>query len=205
MEIDNDVRRCATELGDTELMAKRSAGDIVAIEVKYHRNCLHALYTNTMEFMEDMHADEDNASIFKFSDVANLYKTRLEQLCTKVTNIIHTTRPKDRLLSVLSDLRAHSQARDILLLFEKDIGPALIKACDHYCDAMHLVRAAQVVRRDMFETRFTFDGAFQAESKKDSVTPSLLALVNMIFDGTNIKHQTQLANTSITTTGVQQC
>ncbi|KAG0728564.1 hypothetical protein GWK47_032228 [Chionoecetes opilio] len=64
---------------------------------------------------------------------------------------------------------------------------------------MHLVRAAQVVRREMFQTRFTFDGAFHADCQNDSVTPSLLALVNMILDGANIKHQTKLANTSTTT------
>lgn len=84
-------------------------------------------------------------------------------------------------------------------MFEKDIGPGLKKACDHDSDAMHLVRAAQVVRREMFETRLTFDGSFQADCQKDSVTPSLLALVNMILDGANIKHKTQMANTSTTT------
>ena len=55
----------------------------------------------------------------------------------------------------------------------------------------------------MFETRFTFDGAFQTDSQKDSVPYSLLALVNMILDGENINHQTQLSNTSITTTALK--
>jgi hypothetical protein len=36
IEIDKNVRRCATELGDTELPAKLSAGNMVAIEAKYH-------------------------------------------------------------------------------------------------------------------------------------------------------------------------
>ena len=66
-----------------------------------------------------MHADEDNAPVFKLSDVADLYKTRLEQLGVMVTNRLHTTGLKDRLLSVLPDLRAHSQGRVTLLLFEK--------------------------------------------------------------------------------------
>ena len=139
MEIDNNVWRCATELGHTELLAKLSAGDLVAIEAKYHHNCHRALYNNIrpsalkdedegrlhgiivfaelVVFMEDMHAYEDNAPVFTLSDVANLYKTRLEQLGAMVTNIIHTTRLKDILLSVLPDLRAHSQGRDTLLLF----------------------------------------------------------------------------------------
>ncbi|KAG0718085.1 hypothetical protein GWK47_053166 [Chionoecetes opilio] len=51
----------------------------------------------------------------------------------------------------------------------------------------------------MFQTRFTFAGAFHADCQKDYVTPSLLALVNMILDGANIKHQTKLANISTTT------
>ena len=98
---------------------------MVAIEAKYHRNCLRALY-NTITpaalkdededrlhgiafaelavFMEDMYADEDNATVFNLSNVANLYKTRLEQLGSMVTNKIHTTRLKNRLLSVLPDL-----------------------------------------------------------------------------------------------------
>ena len=140
MEIDKNVWRCATELGDTELLAKLSAGDMVAIEAKYHRNCLRALYEDhlhgiafaeLMLFMEDMHADEANAPVFKLSDVANIYRTRLRQLGAMVTNIIHTTRLKDRLLSELPDLGAYSQGRDTILLFEKNVGPALMKACDH--------------------------------------------------------------------------
>ncbi|KAG0693362.1 hypothetical protein GWK47_027539 [Chionoecetes opilio] len=218
-EIDKNVRRCATELGYTELLAKLFCKRHDCHRGKYHRNCLRALYNKIrpaalkdedadrlhgiafaelVVFMEDMHADEDNAPVFKLLDVASLYKTRLEQLGATVTNRIHTTRLKDRLLFVLPDLRAHSQGRDTLLLFEKDIGPALKKACDHDSDAMHLVRAAQVVRREMFQTRFTLD-RFHADCQKDSVTPSLLALVNMILDGANIKHQTKLANTSTTT------
>ena len=105
----------------------------------------------------------DNVSVFKLSDVANLYKMRLEQLGVMVTNIIHTTRLKDIRISVRPDLRANSQGRDTLLLFEKNIGPALMKAYDHDSDVMHLVRAAQVVRREMFETRFTFDGAVRSK------------------------------------------
>ena len=129
MEIDKNVRRCAIKLRDTELLAKLSAGDMVAIEAKYHRNSFRALYNKTrlaalkdededrlhgiafaelVVFMEDMHADDDNAAVFKLSDVANLYKTRLKQLSATATNIIHTSRLRDRLLSVLPDLRAHS-------------------------------------------------------------------------------------------------
>ena len=207
---------------DTALLAMFAAGDMVAIEAKYHNKCLCALYNRSRQaspkdgdgeedrlhgiafaelvvFMEDMCSDEDSAPIFKLTDLAKHYKVRLEQLGVTVNNRIHTTRLKNRLLSELPDLKAYSEGRDTLLTFEKDIGPALKKACDHDSDTMHLVRAAQVVCRDMFDTRFSFDGSFQPDCQKNSVPLSLLALVNMILDGANIKHQTELVQTTTTT------
>lgn len=56
-----------------------------------------------------------------------------------------------------------------------------------------------MVRKEMFDTRFNFDGSFHPNCQKESVPPSLLALVNMILDGANIKHQTQLVETATTT------
>ena len=42
-------------------------------------------------------------------------------------------------------MRAQKKGRDILLVFEEDIGTALAKACelDSDSDAVHLARAAQ--------------------------------------------------------------
>jgi len=222
-QLDKNVRKCARDLEDTALLAKLAAGDMIAIEAKYHNRCLCALYNRARKampkddddaendrlhgiafaelvvFMEDMCSDEDSAPVFKLADIANLYKIRLEQLGVTVDSRIHTTRLKNRLLYELPDLRAHSEGRDTLLTFEMNIGPALKKACDHDSDAMHLVRAAQVVCREMFERKFSFDGSFQLDCQKDAVAPSLLALVNMILDGANIKHQTQLVETTTTT------
>ena len=86
--------------------------------------------------MEEMCSDEDSASIFKLTKIAKLYKVRLEQLGVTVGDRIHTTRLKNRLLSELPGLRAYSEGRDTLLTFERDIGPALKKACDYDSDAM---------------------------------------------------------------------
>ena len=43
-QIDKQVRTCAELLEDTELLAKLSAGDMVALEAKYHTKCLVGLY-----------------------------------------------------------------------------------------------------------------------------------------------------------------
>jgi len=40
MEPDHDLQKMAQDLQDTSLIAKLSAGDLIAIEVRYHYNCL---------------------------------------------------------------------------------------------------------------------------------------------------------------------
>ena len=54
-------------------------------------------------------------------------------------------------MAELPEFRARSEERNTLLTFQKNIGSALKKACDHDSDVMHLARAAEVVRREMFE------------------------------------------------------
>jgi len=42
--LDSHVRECAAQLNDSKLLAKLSRGDVIAIEAKYHKKCLVALY-----------------------------------------------------------------------------------------------------------------------------------------------------------------
>ena len=46
MKLDQDIRRMATELQNSLLLARISSGDLVATEAKYHLNCLSALKIN---------------------------------------------------------------------------------------------------------------------------------------------------------------
>lgn len=217
---DMNVRNAALETQDTALLAKLAAGDMIAIEAKYHRNCLRDLYNKARSVNSDVVHDEeaqlhgiafaelvafieetqceDCAPVFKLADLRDLYKARLNQLGVTVEHQIHTTRLKNRLIFVFPDMRAHSKGRDVLLTFEDNLGEALWKACDYDSDAMQLVRAAHLVRKELFDTKYTFDGSFHPDCQKDSVPPSLLALMKMILDGANIKHQTQLMDTATT-------
>ncbi len=43
-QVDQRVRECAELTGDSMLLAKLFAGDMVALEAKYHSKCLLALY-----------------------------------------------------------------------------------------------------------------------------------------------------------------
>ena len=221
-DIDRKVRQCALELNDTALLAKLSPADMVALEAKYHTRCLTALYNRAraatsstpgggkhddlysiafgelVAYVEDFRAEESIAPVFKLADLAQMYKTRLEQLGVEIDGRVHTSRLKLRLLSVIPNLRATTQGRNVMLSFDDDIGDALQKACDYDCyndhDAMDLVRAAKVVRREMFKQKYSFDGSFTEESLRNVVPQSLLALVNMILKGLSIEHQIQQVN-----------
>ena len=81
-------------------------------------------------------------------------------------------------------MHAQHQGRDVLLTFNEDFGHALAKACelDRDVDAVHLGRAANIVRRHIIGDAEEFNG-FPAGCQQDSVPPMLLGLVNMILEG----------------------
>ena len=77
----------------------------------------------------------------------------------------------------------------MLLVFNHAIGDAIQKACENDFDseALHLARAATIVRRDMFKMQQTFKGTFEADCQKKAIPQSLLALIDMILQGPSIK------------------
>ena len=121
-QVDKHVRTCTELLEDIELLAKLSKGDMVALDAKYHTKCLVKLYNHARKvkaekiqstsdreimsnfvfaelviYIKEMRLSEDEAPIFKLSELAKLYVSRMEQLGISLDKRIHTTRLKDRL------------------------------------------------------------------------------------------------------------
>lgn len=213
--LDSRGRKCALELQDQHLLSKLSAGDLVAQDAKYHPRCLTTLYNKSrslqstqkqntdnvyhgialaelVTYIDEKRMDESVAPVFKLSDLVKLYSARLETLGVNQHHRQHSTRLKNRILAHFPDLTEHKEGRDVLLVFDKDIGLALRKACDEDYDeeAICLARAANIVRRDMFKMQSTFSGSFDEDSQTKSVPQSLLAMVNMTLNGSNIVSQT---------------
>ncbi|XP_076061533.1 uncharacterized protein LOC143037285 [Oratosquilla oratoria] len=88
-------------------------------------------------------------------------------------------------------MEAHKQGQDVVLISNEDVGPALRKACEHDADgdAVHLARAVNIVRRDMFKMKNQFGGFFEPNIQEDFVPVPLLALVAMVLNRQNIKVQ----------------
>ena len=71
-------------------------------------------------------------------------------------------------------MEAHTQGREVILPFNGDVGAILRKACEHDADgdAVHLARAATLVRRDMFSKKMEFNGSFSTTCQEQSVPNS---------------------------------
>ena len=78
---------------------------------------------------------------------------------------------------------------NFLLAFEDDVGEALGSACWHSndADAICLAKAARMIRKDLFSEGNSFCGTFSTDCQEQSVPKSLLALVNMILQSSNIE------------------
>lgn len=95
-------------------------------------------------------------------------------------------------------MEAHSQGNKVVLVFKDDIGTALRQMCDLDADsdAVHLARAAKIVRKDILKTKLKFNGSFDARCQEQSVPASLVALVSVVLHGPNIKSQSSTTTTS---------
>ena len=217
-ELDQKVKDCASKLADTKLLAKLSSvSDLIALEAKYHTKCLANLYNRVralnrkssvdkhvevddgdihslafaqlVAYIEEYRSDTSITPIFKLRDVVNLYNNRICQLGGSGT--VHSTRLKQQLLAHFSDMRAHDEGRDILLMFDYDIGPTVLSAAQTACtaDALCLSRAAEIVRRNIFRSVPPFSGKFATTCQTEGVPKSLLALVSMILEGPSISDQ----------------
>ena len=101
-----NIRQMATQLQEIELMARMEGGDLIALEAKYHLECLTALRNRHRSLMRQQvqesgvpceekrmkaralvelftHVEnrvEDGTFYFKFSDLLQLYEKRLRSI-----------------------------------------------------------------------------------------------------------------------------
>lgn len=216
--IDLRVRHCALVLNDSQLIADLSEGDMPAINAKYHLGCLHDLYNRArsiekqldeqdsnaehsdlyalafaqlIEYICEQQLDSTTAPVFKLSELADLYQCRLQQFGIKLTSRINTTRLKNQLLAQFPNMRAQTCGKQVLLVFDADVGSALSAACQFSDveDAWHLAKAAEIVRRHLFDMDLKFTGEFKPGCQKSSVPQNLLTLIQMILEGPSVDIQ----------------
>ena len=158
MKLNKRLNKCAKTLNDGKLLAKLSAGDVVAQELKYHPACLVAVYNRErahLNAQEQKKAEEllpkKEAYPIAFSELVT-YISEMKAACEgtdppifRLADLstlyrkrlqqlgvespdVHATRLKDQLLFHIPQLQARHQGRDVLLAYERDVGSILAHA-----------------------------------------------------------------------------
>ncbi|CAG2211100.1 unnamed protein product [Mytilus edulis] len=202
---DTRVRECAVKLNDTLLLAKLSAGDLIAQEAKYHSKCLVSLYNRAsriemkndnveskkesqihgiafselVSYINETRSCNETISVYKLSDLCKLYTERITCLGADVSSRVNSTRLKHRIVSNFPNLDAYKQGLENILAFKNDIGPALKRVCleDFDNEFVNISKAATFVRKDIFASNSEFKGTFPKGCQEASVPQSLLSLV----------------------------
>ena len=135
-------------------------------------------------FIEETKNSELSPTVFKLSDLSELYYRQLEQYNVKHENRTNTTRLKQRLLDNLTNLAAVNQGCDVFLTFNEHLGIAVHQLKNNAdADAVHLMHTAKIIRQEIFNCTSTFDGSFEPSCQANSVPNTLLTLVNMLLEG----------------------
>ncbi|WAR07367.1 LOW QUALITY PROTEIN: hypothetical protein MAR_017325, partial [Mya arenaria] len=207
--LDRKVRKCATDLCDSTLLTKLAGGDMVATEAEYHANCLTSLYKQHAQFLEQSHESNSDGNIhgivfaellayidearcdeerpsFRLANLVQLYNNRMEELGVK--DSVHATRLKDKILSQIPDLSAHtskcSQGQGVIFMFNSDVANLVQEANrhrDYDLDAIHIAKAAEIVRLDMFDNVSLFNGIKDQSAKEGSDLQAALTISQMFL------------------------
>ena len=175
MKLDCDLRRMVEDLQDTALMAKLSGGDLIAIEAKYHYNCLSSYKNRYRSYIRSLESSDNNKTeeklmqarafaelvwyiesivengdyIFKLSNLHALFKDRLCSL--GIEKDINKTRFKEQLFAHFSGVcQEQSDGKNSLLVFNDGLQKLLkdtISYRDFDSEAILMARLAKIMRR----------------------------------------------------------
>ena len=207
--LDHAIRKMATELQDTSLLARISGGDLIAIEAKYHFNCLSTfknkyrsaqrsqnnltinqedeliqaqVFTDLISYIEE--SIESGNFIFKLSELHSMYVSQLEELGLEKS--IHKTQLKLQILDhFLGDCQEQlSDGKSIVLVFNQGMKNMLKEAVDSRdfeSEALAMVKLVKVLRREIFEWKsFHFTGSFPSNCQSNSALTTLVFVTERV-------------------------
>ena len=219
MEADRNLRRIVTDLQDFELLAKISGGDLIAIEAKYHMNCLtnlrnmHRSFQRKMKSAELLDAEEEerlkearafvelveyiedsveNGTLFfPLPELHSLFENRLSDL--GYPKSVNRFRLKNKILDHFQEAHEQDDGKQTVLIFRnalQNIVKETLQERDFSDVTAVLAKAAKIVRRDMFcHKSFSFSSTFPLGFQEISLPASLKSLISMIMNGLNVKDQ----------------
>ncbi len=212
-ECDLTVRAWATNLDDFNMLGELANGDLFAHDTVYHKECMTKYYTRHRSCLRKKHSEgkisqseiegialaetvayvteSDSDSPFYISELAELYKTKLDELGGTVPIRIHTPRFQERILSQIpwmKGLKAHD--KKLYIACENAIGKVAAQELHQSPDqnACNMARTAIHLREHIFDSKQKFDGKFPANIQEESVPHILSSFIDMVLCGPSVKH-----------------
>lgn len=209
---DTSIRKMATELQETQLLAAIEGVDLIALDAKYHLQCYVALRNRYRSHLRKLERDsvgpadesqkkaialvelytyiedcvEEGTFCFKFSELHELYENRLKIL--GVEREINRIRLKEEVLGYFPQAQEESDGKNKVLVFEEGMREMLQQAMssDYEHEVLLLAKTAKLVRKEIAShPGFHFDGNFPSDCQEQSVPSVLKTLVCMILNGRN--------------------
>ena len=221
---DKALRSMATEMLDTEILAKISGGDLVSIEAKYHVLCLVKYRNKYRSFLQQQHSPEnwsreqhkaraftelvafieasleEESYLFKLSELHQLYQQRLNDLGEDINS--NKTRLKDMLLQHFSEMGVQEQSdgKKTVLVFPEGMQHMLQDALDvnnHNSKNLLFAKVAKMCREELLSVTCHFSGDFPSNCQQ-GITPITNFLMSMILYGPNIKGDVEYSQPCLT-------
>lgn len=210
--IDVRLRTMATEMEDTDLLAKLAGGDVIAIEAKYHSSCM-TKYKNVYRshirnrnrnadssherakgraFVELVdHIEEQimsGTNVFRLKDLHDLHQSRLQQLGSDCTT--NKTPMKEKIIAHFMEYGIQEQTvnKNVILIFPDGVRKMIKEALetrDYGAEALLFSRVAKMCRNEIFKDTISFDGNF-SENCQD-IALNTKTLISMLLYGANLK------------------
>ncbi len=211
-ECDLTVRAWATNLDDFNMLGELANGDLFAHDTVYHKECMTKYYTRHRSCLRKKHSEgkisqselegialaetvayvteSDSDGPFYISELAELYKTRLDELGGTVPTRVHTPRFQERILSQIpwmKGLKAHD--KKLYIACENAIGKVAAQELYQSPDqnACNMARTAIHLREHIFDSKQKFDGKFPANIQEESVPHILSSFIDMVLCGPSVK------------------
>ncbi|KAE8741877.1 hypothetical protein FOCC_FOCC012580 [Frankliniella occidentalis] len=205
--LNSSVARCAEVLQDKKLIAVLSAGDLVAQEAKYHKNCITNLFNKCREFQGTRNTantlceslafaeliaylkgkieNESIEYIFKMPEIISMYHTRLSELIGVSAESIplpHSSRFRSKVLLYLPELKEIKSGREYILVRNSANLHHEVMPEDFDGDAIAFHRFVKNLRKEISENPISFKG--NLENPAEAIPSALLAVVETILYGT---------------------
>ena len=108
--------------------------------------------------------------IFLLAELRELFNKTYQRYTNKVYSV-HHTRFKNDLLKYMPSLKALKEGKNIVLTTEDSTMDAYFENLESCCedDGMYLLKAAKIIRQDLFGLNSLFNGNFDYSSQESSV------------------------------------